>query len=169
MPEVEHELRILEAIERNPDVTQARLAVQLGVAVGSINWYLKRLVSKGYIKVTHLQRRKLHYFLTPSGLALKLELTRSYMEVSLRVYRELRLAAQEALADVRARGYGGVYVDGHDEAEEILRLTCLEQGISVVHSSGDGIPSLRAVGAGFDVFWPGENRPVRVNETDGRE
>src|SRR5512135_84101 len=104
MAEVEHELRILEAIERDPDVTQANLAVQLGVAVGSINWYLKRLVSKGYVKVTHLQRRKLHYFLTPSGLALKFQLTRSYMDVSLRVYRELRAAAREALSEVQRRG-----------------------------------------------------------------
>ena len=83
MAEHDQELRILEAIERDPDITQASLAVQLGVAVGRINWYLKRLVGKGYVKVTHLQRRKLHYFLTPSGLALKFELTRSYMEVSL--------------------------------------------------------------------------------------
>ena len=67
MSELENELQILEEIERDPDVTQANLAVQLGVAVGKVNWYLKRLVSKGYVKVTHLQRRKLHYFLTPSG------------------------------------------------------------------------------------------------------
>src|SRR3990170_4664058 len=101
MPNDEHQLRILEEIERNPETTQASLAAQLGVAVGSVNWYIKRLINKGYVKVTHLQRRKLKYFLTPSGLALKVRLTRSYMEVSLWVYRELREAAQAALADVR--------------------------------------------------------------------
>ena len=69
MPHSEHELQILEAIERNPDTTQADLAAQLGVAVGSVNWYVKRLITKGFVKVTYLQRRKLHYFLTPSGLA----------------------------------------------------------------------------------------------------
>src|SRR5512135_2924141 len=122
MAETDQELRILEAIEQNPDVTQGGLAVHLGVAVGSVNWYLKRLIGKGYVKVTHLQRRKLHYFLTPSGLALKLELTRSYMEVSLRVYRELRQAARETLAEVSQRGYSSVYVEGGDEAAEILRL-----------------------------------------------
>ena len=31
-----------------PDSQQAGLASQLGVAVGSVNWYLKRLVRKGY-------------------------------------------------------------------------------------------------------------------------
>src|SRR5512135_2714002 len=108
MHNADPELRILEEIERNPDITQANLAVQLGVAVGKVNWYLKRLVNKGYVKVTHLQRRKLHYFLTPSGLALKFELTRSYMDVSLRVYRELRQAARATLAEVCARGYAAV-------------------------------------------------------------
>src|SRR5512135_389150 len=101
MPNSEHELRILQEIERNPETTQAGLAAQLGVAVGSVNWYIKRLLGKGYIKVTHLQRRKLHYFLTPSGLALKVKLTRSYMDVSLRTYRELRQAAHQVLAQVR--------------------------------------------------------------------
>ena len=56
--------RLLEAIEQNPDTTQASLATQLGVAVGSVNWHLKRMTRKGYVKVTQLQRRKLKYFVT---------------------------------------------------------------------------------------------------------
>ncbi len=159
MAETDQELRILEAIEQNPDVTQASLAVQLGVAVGSVNWYLKRLINKGYVKVTHLQRRKLHYFLTPSGLALKFQLTRSYMNVSLRVYRELRAAARAALAEVQARGFREVCVEGEDEAAEILRLTCLEQGIAaqpkaMPGSTAAGAPVLRSNGRGFVVEWP---------------
>ncbi len=153
MSETDQELRILEAIEQNPDVTQASLAVQLGVAVGSVNWYLKRLIGKGYVKVTHLQRRKLHYFLTPSGLALKFQLTRSYMDVSLRVYRELREAARAVLAEVQQHGYTRVCVEGQDEAIEILRLTCLEQGIAAEPEAADA-PVLRSNGRGFLVEWP---------------
>ena len=55
------ERRLLEAIEQNPDATQAGLATQLGVAVGSVNWYMKRLIRKGYVKATQLQRRRLKY------------------------------------------------------------------------------------------------------------
>ena len=47
--QVERDLRILEHIEHDPNVTQATLATHLGVAVGSVNWYLKRLINKGYI------------------------------------------------------------------------------------------------------------------------
>jgi DNA-binding MarR family transcriptional regulator len=153
MADTDPELGILEAIERDPDVTQANLAVQLGVAVGTVNWYLKRLVNKGYVKVTHLQRRKLHYFLTPSGLALKLELTRSYMDVSLRVYRELRGAARAALRQVSEAGYGSVCIEGHDEATEILRLTCLEESVKL-NSDSAGVPLLKTSGVGFVVIWP---------------
>lgn len=153
MTSPDHELQILEQIERNPDVTQADLAVQLGVAVGKINWYVKRLINKGYIKVTHLQRRKLHYFLTPSGLARKVQLTRGYMQASLRVYRELRREAQRALAEVRRAGYTAVHIEGKDEAAEILRLTCLEQQVGLEKKPGR-VPTLRVDGTGFVVTWP---------------
>ena len=152
----EHELHILEEIERNPDTTQATLAAQLGVAVGSVNWYVKRLINKGYVKVTHLQRRKLHYFLTPAGLALKVKLTRNYMNVSLRTYRELRQAANQTLAEVRRSGYTAVCIDGDDEATEILRLTCLEQGLHVANKPL-GTPILKADGTAFRVVWPAKN------------
>jgi len=152
MPSTEHDLRILQEIERNPATTQATLASQLGVAVGSVNWYVKRLINKGYIKVTHLERRKLHYFLTPSGLALKVKLTKSYMDVSLQVYRELRQAAQQRLEEVRQAGYNAITVEGNDEAAEILRLTCLEQGLKVEKKAS--VPIIRTDGQGFDVVWP---------------
>ena len=158
MPNARHDLRILEEIERNPETTQASLAAQLGVAVGSVNWYVKRLITKGYVKVTHLQRRKLRYFLTPSGLALKVKLTRSYMDVSLRVYRELRQAARQVLSQVRQAGYTAVRIEGDDQATEILNLTCLEQNMPVIKSAR--VPTLRVEGTEFAIQWPdGNNRP----------
>jgi predicted transcriptional regulator len=66
-PDPNRELVLLEQIENDPDVTQASLAAQLGVAVGTVNWHLKRLVAKGYVKV-NAQRRKLRYIITPEGL-----------------------------------------------------------------------------------------------------
>jgi DNA-binding MarR family transcriptional regulator len=162
--ELTHQLRILEEIERNPDLTQSRLAVQLGVAVGSVNWYLKRLIDKGYVKVTHLQRRKLHYFLTPSGIVLKAKLTRSYMDVSLRVYRELRQAAERALTEVSQAGYTCVVIEDEDEATEILRLTCLEHGLKV-GKPRDRVPVLQSNGIGFLVTWPDDHCTGRGEDT----
>ena len=53
------DLTILEHIEDEPDTTQAGLAEKLGVAVGTVNWHLKRLVEKGYVKVKRAERKKI--------------------------------------------------------------------------------------------------------------
>jgi DNA-binding MarR family transcriptional regulator len=146
--------RLLEAIEENPDTTQASLAAQLGVAVGSINWYLKRLIHKGYVKVTHLQRRKLKYFVTPQGLAVKARLTSQYLEASLLVYRELRRAAHDTLARLRAAGHETVVLEGDGEAMEIFRLTCMEQGVKITTRATEGIPRVGVEGTRFVLGWP---------------
>jgi len=154
MSETERQLRILEALEQNPEMTQAGLAAQLGVAVGSVNWYMKRLIHKGYVKATRMERRRLKYFVTPQGLALKARLTREYMETSLCVYRELRQAAREALAEVRNAGFTAVRTDGRDEAMEIFRLTCLDEGVRIEKRGSTLLPKVSASGLRFVVEWP---------------
>jgi DNA-binding MarR family transcriptional regulator len=164
MAQIENQLRILEVLEKQPDTTQASLAGQLGVAVGSVNWYLKRLIRKGYVKATRMERRRLKYFVTPQGLALKARLTTRYLEASLRVYRELRQAARETLGAVRAAGYEVVAADGDGEAMEILRLTCLEEGIRLIEDDDGRLPTVRVDGVGFAVTWP-EREGARAVDT----
>jgi DNA-binding MarR family transcriptional regulator len=134
-----HELNLLEQIEYDPDVTQASLAAQLGVAVGTVNWYLKRLVAKGYVKVKRAQRRKLRYIITPEGIAFRARLTINYIETSMRMYRRIRNRVRELLGEVKALGYQRVRISGEGDIADICRLTCLEQGIGAV-DGGDGNP-----------------------------
>ncbi|MEA3340130.1 MAG: hypothetical protein U9R15_09205, partial [Chloroflexota bacterium] len=96
----------------------------------------------------------LKYFVTPEGLALKARLASEYMEVSLRMYRELRRAARETLASIREAGYAAVRANGKDEATEIFRLTCLEEGMEVERDASSSLPEVRAEGTGFVVEWP---------------
>ncbi|HBY07125.1 MAG TPA: hypothetical protein DEH22_04825 [Chloroflexi bacterium] len=131
-PQDTRELILLEQIERNPDVTQANLADQLGVAVGTVNWHIKRLVSKGYVKAKRAQRKKLRYIITPEGIAFRARLTVDYIENSMHLYRRTRQRVQELLAEVEASGFQGVRIVGDGDIAEICRLTCLERGFLVV-------------------------------------
>ena len=72
-------LQMLTHIEANPDISQLTLADELGVAVGTINWHLKRMIAKGYVKVKRAQRKKLRYIITPEGIALRAALTVDYI------------------------------------------------------------------------------------------
>ncbi|NLB72053.1 MAG: winged helix-turn-helix transcriptional regulator, partial [Chloroflexi bacterium] len=81
---------MLTHIEANPDINQVTLADELGVAVGTINWHLKRMVAKGYVKVKRAQRKKLRYIITPEGIALRAALTVDYIKNSFNLYRQVR-------------------------------------------------------------------------------
>jgi len=153
---IEQDLAILEQIEQNPDVTQADLATQLGVAVGSVNWYLKRLINKGYIKVRQMQRRRLRYLITPQGVAEKARLTVLFMQFSMRLYRRTREASRRNLTEIRQAGYGKVYIEGDNDLAEVCYLTCLEQGVQVVDEPQDSIPTLRVEGRELLLVWPDE-------------
>ena len=152
--QVEQDLQILEHIEQDPDITQADLAARLGVAVGSVNWYLKRLVNKGYIKVRQMQRRRLRYLITPQGVTEKARLTASFMQVSMRLYRETRQAAKRYLTEIRQAGYSEVHIEGDNDLAEVCYLTCLEQNVQVVDAPRSSIPTLRVEGMETLLVWP---------------
>lgn len=126
------ELTLLEQVERDPNVNQSALASQLGVAVGTVNWHLKRLIAKGYVKVQRAERKKLRYIITPEGIALRARLTVDYIERSFDLYHKTRQRVKDHLATVRAAGYNRVRIRGDGDVADICRLSCLEQGFAVV-------------------------------------
>jgi DNA-binding MarR family transcriptional regulator len=135
------ELTLLEKIENDPDVNQSTLATQLGVAVGTVNWHLKRLIAKGYVKVKRAERKKLRYIITPEGIALRARLAVDYVEKSFSLYRKTRQRVREYISEVQGAGYERLRIIGKGDVADICRLTCLEHGISVV--TDEDVPILR--------------------------
>ncbi len=156
-PDAARELSLLEYIEHDPDVTQATLAARLGIAVGTVNWHLKRLIAKGYIKVKRAERKRLRYIITPEGIALRARLTMDYIERSLALYRKTRQKVKEHLAAVRRAGYDRVRLKGEGDVADICRLTCLEQGIEIVEE--EDVPRLEVRGAKVILHLETEKEP----------
>lgn len=142
--ETVRELALLEQVEYDPDVNQSTLATQLGVAVGTVNWHLKRLIAKGYVKVQRAERKKLRYIITPEGIALRARLTIDYIERSFDLYRKTRLRVKEHLDAVRAAGFNRVRIAGEGDVADVCRLSCLEQGFGVVRD--EDVPVLEVRG-----------------------
>ena len=129
--ESRRDLTLLDSIEKDPDISQATLADTLGVAVGTINWHLKRMIAKGYVKVKRMQRKKLRYILTAEGIALRANLTLKYIENSFSLYNLIRQRTRKVLDELRAFGLDTVRIEGNGEVAEVCLLTCLEQGIQI--------------------------------------
>ena len=148
------DLTILEHIEIEPDTTQATLAKRLGVAVGTINWHLKRLIEKGYVKVKRAERKKLRYIITPEGISLRARLLVDFIHSSMEMYRLVRSRSQKAIADLRKNNWKEVQIEGEGDIADVLRLTCVEQGIQIVE---DGrCPKMRVVG--LKIFIENEDK-----------
>ncbi len=146
-----HEYQLLDAIAQDSLVTQAGLSTRLGIAVGSVNWYIKRLIHRGWVKVSHLDRTRLKYDLTAEGMSVLTKRSMQYMKSSLKVYNELRGKAKSVVEELKRQGIAQVYLEGNDEGIDILRLTCIESGIAI--SDRLGCVLLKADGAGYQVIY----------------
>jgi DNA-binding MarR family transcriptional regulator len=127
----QHEYELLNEIAQDSLVTQSSLSRQLGIAVGSVNWYIKRLINRGWIKVSRLDRTRLKYDLTPEGMTIFTQRAYLYARDSLKIYSGLRGKAKTVAAQLKKMNIREIYLpeDGDDELMDILRLTCIEAGI----------------------------------------
>ena len=126
-----HEYALLNEISQNSMVTQANLSDRLGIAVGSVNWYIKRLITRGWIKVSHLDRTRLKYDLTSDGMRVFTQRAMLYARDSLKVYGDYRRKAKKMTEELKEKGISSVYIEGNDEIIDILRLTCIEAGLRI--------------------------------------
>lgn len=155
-PDTIRDLTLLEEIEQDPDINQSALAVQLGVAVGTVNWHLKRLIEKGAIKVKRATRRKLRYIITPEGITLRARLTVDFIQQSFKLYRLIRSRAQAIIPKIHESGYQAVRIRASSDAEDVIRLTCLENQIAIVED-GD-VPVIAMRGLKLHLLLPGEDQ-----------
>jgi len=143
----QHEYALLNEIAQDSMVTQANLSDRLGIAVGSVNWYIKRLITRGWVKVSHLDRTRLKYDLTPVGMKVFTQRAVLYARDSLKIYGDYRKKAKALVTELKQAGVQQVYVDGEDEVIDILRLTCFEAGLQLSDSPVDC--ALEADGTGY--------------------
>ena len=100
--------RVMRLLEANPDLTQRELAKQLGVSVGGLNYCLKALIQKGWIKMHNFGQSKNKfgyvYLLTPAGVSEKAALTSRFLHRKMSEYEALRREIEDLSqeADVRA-------------------------------------------------------------------
>jgi MarR family. len=93
--ETEESLLLLREIDANPQLTQRELSSHLGVSLGKINFLIKALIEKGFIKVDNFKNSKNKiaylYFLTPSGIEEKAKITYWFLKRKMKEYEKLEI------------------------------------------------------------------------------
>ena len=131
-PGARRELEVLNAVAANEHLTQRGLASNLGIALGLVNLYLKRLARKGYIKCLNVQSNRIIYLITPKGIAEKTRLTYEFMQYSLHMYRRVRLHLVSVLTPLVDSDHRRIAIYGRGEAAELAYLSVKEFGLEPV-------------------------------------
>jgi EPS-associated MarR family transcriptional regulator len=97
-------LQLMTHVEQNPQDTQRAIASELGVSLGSVNYCIKALIKKGFLKVENFRKssNKLGYayLLTPSGIGEKANLTVSFLRRKQQEYNRLEREIAELKEEV---------------------------------------------------------------------
>jgi EPS-associated MarR family transcriptional regulator len=87
-------LDLLRKLESNPEFTQRELSRGMGVSLGKVNYCMKKLTEKGWVKLTNFSHNPnkmgYAYLLTPSGIEEKSRLTFSFLKRKLIEYEVLK-------------------------------------------------------------------------------
>ena len=94
MKNPDDQLNLLRLVYKNPHIAQRQLAKTLNFSLGKLNYCLKALKSKGYIKVKNFKENKnklvYRYLLTPQGIKQKTKLSIFYVKKKMKEYDELK-------------------------------------------------------------------------------
>lgn len=103
--------RILKLLEADPHASQRRIAGELGISLGRVNYCLRALVSKGVVKVNNFRgsnnKRAYLYLLTPRGIEERAALTARFLRVKMQEYEILKRELDELRREAEALGRRG--------------------------------------------------------------
>ncbi len=93
-PKQDH-FEVLRRLQKKPKASQRELAEDLGFSLGKLNYCIKALQRKGYVKLKNFKKKDnkikyLQYVITPRGIAERTKLTISFMKRKMREYDELK-------------------------------------------------------------------------------
>ena len=94
MEEKETDFNLLRRIEKNPNYTQRKLSTEMVISLGKVNYCLRRLIEKGWVKVHNFNNSENKsayvYLLTPKGIEEKSKLTYHFLQRAMNEYDQLK-------------------------------------------------------------------------------
>lgn len=100
--------RVLRMLQDNPDMTQREIAEKLGISTSGLNYCLKALIDKGWVKVQNFSQSKNKfgyiYVLTAQGLAEKMALTSKFLKRKMQEYDALKAEIEALKSEVGENG-----------------------------------------------------------------
>lgn len=136
--------RLLEELNKESTVSQRALADRLGIALGLVNAYIRRLYKKGYIKIKFLPRNRIKYIITPHGFSEKTRLAYKYMQYSILYFKDIRQKVENTYEEMTRTGIKKVLLWGDGELAELCYISTRGLPLEIV-----GVVGKKKIDNGF--------------------
>ena len=98
--------KLMRLLDENPGMSQRDAARELGVSLGKINYCLRALMGRGWVKAANFKNSQNKaaylYMLTPSGIAGKANLAVEYLKEKVSEYEALRVEIERMQREARS-------------------------------------------------------------------
>jgi DNA-binding MarR family transcriptional regulator len=125
-------LQLLEAIAAGKPTSQRELSDVLQISLGLVNSFIKRLVKKGYCKVTTVPKNRVKYMLTPAGAMEKTRLTYEYISSSYHYFKAAKNRVEDLYSNLHSEGATQVVFYGAGELADIAFLSMAGTGVRLI-------------------------------------
>ncbi|MCX5861884.1 MAG: winged helix-turn-helix transcriptional regulator [Deltaproteobacteria bacterium] len=126
------EYHILDAVHDNDgSLTQRNISEKISRSVASVNFALRLLAVKGYIKISGANPRNLKYHLTPRGVLQKSVLAYNFLKRQRALYDEVRKQLLAQLTGLSEEGVSSVAIYGWTPFTEAAVLFLISEGINI--------------------------------------
>jgi hypothetical protein len=103
-----------------------------------VNFALKRLVKKGFVRMVGVNPRHIQYFITPEGLREKIQLAYSFFGRNLHFYKEIRSDIESRIVKATNGKEAEIAIYGVSELSEIAYMAVSAMNINFIGFFLDG-------------------------------
>ncbi len=117
------EIELLESIGGNKILSQRDLAKSASLSLGLVNIIIRKFVREGYIRINHLNKKKVEYLLTPLGLSESERITSADTNETIQKFKQIETQLVQMLQELHTNGYRYFSIHGNGELRQLLEST----------------------------------------------
>jgi len=122
----EREFELVNIIGANIRTNQRDLSHHMDLSLGMVNMLIRHLISKGYIRIKQLNKRKVEYLLTPKGFAEKMRKSVKYTLKTINSIGSIRNCLKGVLSDVVEKGERDFLILGESDFANLVEMALKE-------------------------------------------
>jgi len=122
----EREFELVNIVGAKIGANQRDLSRHMNLSLGMTNMLLRRLVTKGYIRIKQLDRRKVEYLLTPKGFSEKMRKSVNYTLKTINSIGLIKKNLLGILKNLYADGVRKFYVLGESDLGGLIAMEIRE-------------------------------------------